>query len=270
MNNRSIVSIVIPTFNRLEQLRRCVNKIQQNVTSPKEIIVVDGGSVDGARAWLQTQPDLNLILEPTREGAVKAFNKGFRAATGRYVMWLNDDAYPLPGAVEAAVEMIERPDLPDLGMVAFYHNWQSEHNVLDRLTHDGRSFELCHVRGYPYANFGLIRRTLLEKIGYADERFYFFGFDPDLSLKVQLVEGLKVIGCRRALICHDEYHDHRKLTDLTRGREDNEKLFAKWNLPEKDAYPDPKPAYLQMLQERGLDLDSVQPPPSTVAATVSS
>jgi GT2 family glycosyltransferase len=247
-----IVSIVVPTFNRHARLVRCIDKIRRHVSISHETIVVDGGSTDGSREWLAEQGDLRVILEPQREGAVRAFNKGFRAARGTYVMWLNDDAYPLPGSVEAAVEMIERPDLSDVGMVAFYHNWHNEKNVLDRVEHEGETFEMCNVRGYPYANFGLLRRTLLEKIGYADERYYFFAFDPDLSLKIQLEAGLKVIGCRKALIYHEEHHDERKVGDLDAGAEDNAKLFAKWNLPEKNSYPDPGPAYRRMLAERGL------------------
>lgn len=243
-----IVTIVVPTFNRIDRLRRCIDNIRQHVRHPHEIIVVDGGSDDGAREWLGGQSDLRVILEPRREGAVAAFNKGFRAATGRYVMWLNDDAFPLPGAIENALAMLERPDLPELGMVAFYHNWHNERNVLDRVVHDGRTYELCHVRGYLYANFGLLRRSLLEKIGFADERFYFFGFDPDLSLKIQLNEGLKVLGCRTALIHHDEHHDARKLSDLTKGKSDNEKLFAKWNLPAPGQYSDPQPAYQKLIE----------------------
>ncbi|MCH8967191.1 MAG: glycosyltransferase [Planctomycetes bacterium] len=222
------------------------------MTHAHEVVVVDGGSSDGTRDWLARQSDLRVILEPKREGAVRAFNKGFRAATGTYVMWLNDDAYPLAGSVEAAVAMIERPELADVGMVAFYHNWHSPRNVLDRIEHQGETFEMCHVRGYPYANFGLLRRTLLERIGFADERYYFFAFDPDLSLKVQLTAGLKVIGCRRAVIRHEEYHDDRKVGDLSAGDEDNAKLFAKWNLPKKNGYPDPGPPYRRMLTERGL------------------
>jgi GT2 family glycosyltransferase len=246
-----IVSIVIPTFNRFDRLQRCIDRIEQNVSSPSEVIVVDGGSTDGTRDWLARRRDLRVILEPEREGAVRAFNKGFRAATGHYVMWLNDDAYPLPGAVGAAVAMIERPELADVGVVAFYHNWHSERNVLDRVKHNGETYELCHVRGYPYANFGLLRRELLKQVGFADERYYFFGFDPDLSLKVQFEAGLKVIGCRQALIHHEEHHDERKVADLTIGQEDNAKLFAKWGLPEPGRYPDPVPTYRQMLADRG-------------------
>jgi GT2 family glycosyltransferase len=253
MPSKRIVSIVVPTFNRFERLRICIDKIRRNVSVPKEIIVVDGGSTDGAREWLAEQLDLKVIFEKHRAGAVAAFNRGFKAATGYYLLWLNDDAFPLAGSVEAALEMLERPDLSNVGMVAFYHNWHSERNILDRVMYEDDSYELCHVRGYPYANFGLLRRSLLEKVGFADERFYFFGFDPDLSLKIQLNEGLKVLGCRKALIHHDEHHDERKIADLVPGREDNEKLFAKWKqLPAAGDYPDPTPAYLKLLASRGL------------------
>ncbi len=250
--NSKTVSIVIPTYNRVDCLRRCIDRVRRNVTVPSEVIVIDGGSTDGAREWLADQLDLRVILEPRREGAVRAFNKGFRAATGHYVLWLNDDSFPLRGAVEAAVAMIERPDLSDVGMVAFYHQWHNERNVLDRVSHEGESYELCHVRGYAYANFGLLRRSLLERVGFADERFYFFGFDPDLSLKLQIGEGLKVFGCRQALIHHDELHDDRKKSDLDVGAEDNEKLFAKWKLPAPGAYPDPVPGYQRTIIERRL------------------
>jgi GT2 family glycosyltransferase len=247
-----VVSIVVPTYRRCARLRRCVEKVRTNVAVPHEIIVVDGGSTDGAREWLATQGDLVVILEPQREGAVRAFNKGFRAARGEYVMWLNDDAYPLPGSVEAAIRLIERPDLTEVGMVAFYHNWHQARNVLDEVLHDGERYEIYNVRGYPYANFGLLRTELLRRLGYADERYYFCGFDPDLALKAQLEAGLKVVGCRQAFVHHDEDHDERKLADLPVGMEDNAKLFAKWNLPEKDSYPDSRPRYQKLIKTLAL------------------
>ena len=118
MDPKRIVSIVVPTYNRFDQLCGCINRIRQNVSHPYEIIIVDGGSTDDTRDWLAEQSDLHIILEPQREGAVKAFNKGFRAASGDYVMWLNDDAYPLSGSVEAAISMIEDTRCRDVGMVS--------------------------------------------------------------------------------------------------------------------------------------------------------
>lgn len=57
MLSRPIVSIVVPTFNRLDRLRICIDNIRRNVAISYEVIVVDGGSTDGARAWPAGQSD---------------------------------------------------------------------------------------------------------------------------------------------------------------------------------------------------------------------
>jgi GT2 family glycosyltransferase len=247
-----MVSIVIATHARCDHLRRCLQAIRQNVGLDCEIIVVGSGAGDGTEDWLCQQRDVRFIKEAKREGATRAYNKGFRAATGRFVMWLNDDSYPLSGAVEAAVALLERPDLTDVGMVAFYHNWDRRWNRLDSLEHNGTTFSIYNVRGYPYANFGLLRRALLRELGYLDETYYFCAWDPDLSLKIQRQAGLKVVGCRQALIYHEEHVDDRKRADSEAARADNARLFAKWNLPDRFAYPDPAFEYQQLIRDRAL------------------
>ena len=250
MPDAPIVSIVVATYNRLERLKRCIASIRTNVRIAHEVVVVGGAARDGTTEWCRDQSDIVFIEETTREGATKAYNKGFRAARGQYAMWLNDDAAALPGSIEAAVRMIERADFADVGMVAFYHNFNRTRNRLDTILHNGEEFSIYNVRGYAYANFGLLRRDLLERLGYLDERYYFSAWDPDLSLKVQLDAGLKVIGCREALIDHEELHDERKTADLPALDRDNELLFAKWNLPARNSYPDPAPAYQQLIRAR--------------------
>jgi GT2 family glycosyltransferase len=237
-----LVSIVIATHERLDCLRNTIGRIHENVSIRFELIVVGGAGHDRTCEWVLDQPNIRFIHEQQREGATRAYNKGFRAATAKYVMWLNDDSWPLPGSVEAAVRMIERPDLPDLGMVAFYHNENRAWNRLDEIERNGRKYAIYNVRGRPYANFGLLQRALLERLGYLDERFYFCGWDPDLALRVQQA-GLEVLGCREALIHHDELHDERKLADLPKADADNALLFEKWMLPERFSYPDPAGPY---------------------------
>jgi len=53
-------------------------------------------------------------------------------------------------------------------------------------------------------------------------------------------------------VYHEELIDERKNGDLENGEEDNRKLFSKWQLPAKNSYADPAPAYQKMLRERGL------------------
>jgi GT2 family glycosyltransferase len=247
------VSIIIPTCNRKTKLMRCLASVRATVGAEYETIVVDGKSSDGTREWLALQDDLLVVLEPAADGPTRAVNRGFRIARGKYVMWLNDDAELFADAVDEALALIERPDMQDVGMVGFYHTMRQERNRLDEVYVDGLCFGFFNVRGYPYANFGLLRRELLERLGYADEAYVSFGWDPDLSLKVQVEAGLKVIGCRRALIGHEEHHDDRRAFDVEHHlARSNERLFTKWKLPDKSTYPDPRPAYQQLMRDRNL------------------
>ncbi len=250
------VSIIIPTYNRKALLQRCLKLLYRNTCVDKEVIVVEGGSTDGTREWLGDCKDcegLKVILEDKPEGSITAHDRGFRAATGTHLAWINDDAYYLPGSLEAALAFIQRPDLSDVGIVGFYHNMRQKWNRLDEVIRDGQAFHFYNVRTYPYANFGLMRRELMEQLGFLDRRFRACAWDPDISLAVQIKLGLKVIGCRQAIVYHDELMDDRKMDDVHQyNDEDNAKLFIKWDLPEKNTYPDPAPAYQDMLRRRRL------------------
>ena len=223
------LSIVIPTVNRLDLLKRCVKACRQ-VELDKEIIVVNDGSSDGTRPYLERQPDIRSIHTPRPSGACRAFNLGFKAAKKTHLCWLNDDAYPLPGSLEAALDFLNAPGNERVGLVAMHHTWGVKRNWAGRVERDGYCFGVFHVRGTLYANFGLGRRSLFEDLGYFDESYVMFGYDPDLSLKVWS-GGKYVKACPQALIMHDELHDVRKINDLPQGRRDNELLFSRWPLP---------------------------------------
>src|SRR3954468_14230599 len=106
------LSIVLPTCNRAALLERAIAAIAANTRCQYELIVVDGASTDHTPAVLDDAScslgdRLKIIREPRREGFVRAANQGFRAASGRYMTWLNDDARPLAGALDHAVEQLE-------------------------------------------------------------------------------------------------------------------------------------------------------------------
>jgi GT2 family glycosyltransferase len=231
------LSIIIPTCNRAELLRRGLKSLRQDVRCSFEVIVVDGASEDATGAVLAEFGNyfgdrLKIIREERREGFVRAANKGFRAAAGRNMIWLNDDARPLPGTLDEAVRQIDSA-AADVAFLAMFHRFASERNVAFETTHDGKTFRLCHVRGTLYANFPIGRRQTYQTLGYFDERFYFFGADPDLSLKAWHA-GMWIEPAHGCFIDHDERADQRRAQDMDRGRVDNQKLFAKWDLPPKN------------------------------------
>lgn len=231
------LSIVIPTYNRAVSLASCLAATQNAARCAVEIVVVDGANTDDTHTVLDAAREslgdrLQVIREPRREGFVRAANKGFCAARGRYLMWLNDDARPLPGALDRAIEQLEFAP-HTVGMVALFHAAHGTRNVAFEARHLGRSFHVLHVRGTLYANFGMARRALFERLGYFDERYFLNGADPDFSLKVWH-EGLSVVPAFGALIDHDELSDARRETDRDRGAADNAKLFEKWDLPDRN------------------------------------
>jgi GT2 family glycosyltransferase len=231
------LSIVIPTVNRAEQLKRGLLAIRDGVRCSHEVIVVDGASSDHTPAvlveaggWFGDR--LTAIREERREGFVRATNKGFRAARGRNVTWLNDDAYPLPGAYDNAVAQLDRSPF-DVAFVALFHRWHSMKNIAYETEQEGNRYRLCHVRGTLYANFCVGRRETFERLGYFDERFFLYAADPDLSLKAWHA-GMRVEPAYGAIIEHDQHEDVRRLVDSSRGEDDNARLFAKWDLPAKN------------------------------------
>ena len=106
---------------------------------------------------------LRVIREERREGFVRAANKGFRVGAGKYMTWLNDDARPVNGALDLAVQQLESAE-SDVAFVAMFHRWNSLKNVAYETDHRGRTYRLCHVRGTLYANFPVGMRETYEKL----------------------------------------------------------------------------------------------------------
>jgi GT2 family glycosyltransferase len=231
------LSIVLPTCNRAALLEKCLAAITNHTRCSHEIVVVDGASTDETQDVLEEAARdlgdrLRVIREERREGFVKGANKGFRAATGRTMTWLNDDAQPLPGALDLAVQQLDAADA-DVAFVAMFHRWHSTKNIAYEAVHRGRVYRLCHVRGTLYGNFPVGRRDVYERLGFFDERYFIRAADPDLSLKAWHA-GMRIIPACGAMIDHDEVEDARRLEDTDFGDEDNARLFAKWDLPPKN------------------------------------
>ncbi len=233
------LSIILPTCNRAALLKKSLAAISAGLRRDHEIIVVDGASTDDTPNVLtgvgrKLGERLRVIREQTREGFVKAANKGFAAARGRNMIWLNDDARPLPGSLDLAIDELD--SLPaDVGFVALFHRWHSTWNVAYETIQQGKTYRLCHIRGTLYANFAMGRRQTYERLGYFDERYYFNAADPDLSLKAWHA-GLTIAPAWSAMVDHDELEDDRRTSDSILANEDNDKLFAKWDLPPKNPY----------------------------------
>lgn len=98
------VSVVIPTFNRLTQLRRALDGLaRQSGTDRFDVVVVSDGSTDGTDEWLRSGDvplDVTVRTQANR-GPAAARNTGVDACAGELVLFVDDDVVPDPGLVAA-------------------------------------------------------------------------------------------------------------------------------------------------------------------------
>ncbi|MGB0678759.1 MAG: glycosyltransferase family 2 protein [Polyangiales bacterium] len=93
------VSIVVPSFNQVRYLERCLISILQQNYPKLELIVMDGGSTDGSRACIESlAPRLHYWQSQQDGGQSAAINEGFRHASGEILAYLNSDDVYLPTA----------------------------------------------------------------------------------------------------------------------------------------------------------------------------
>lgn len=103
-------SVVTPSFNQGRFIRDCIDSVRAQTGVTWEHIVIDACSTDETLDILKSQPHLQWISEPDK-GQSDAINKGFRRATGDWIMWLNADDYLLPGALKEVAAYAElHPD----------------------------------------------------------------------------------------------------------------------------------------------------------------
>jgi glycosyltransferase involved in cell wall biosynthesis len=119
MADAPIVSIVVPTFARPAQLRRCLEGIArlEADTSSFEVIVVDDGGpepLDTLVASYADALDIRLIRQP-RGGPAAARNAGAALARGVFLAFIDDDCTPAPDWLFALMRELERDDRRLLG-----------------------------------------------------------------------------------------------------------------------------------------------------------
>ncbi len=102
-SNTPLVSIVTPSFNQGNFLKRTINSVLRQTYPNIEYIVVDGGSTDNSIDIMKSyRSSFKWISEPDR-GQADAINKGFAFSNGEIRAYLNSDDILMYDAVEKAV-----------------------------------------------------------------------------------------------------------------------------------------------------------------------
>jgi GT2 family glycosyltransferase len=188
-----------------------VLKASENIAC--EVFVVDNNSVDGSVTLIKEKfPQVNLIVNKTNTGFSVANNQALKIATGEYVLLLNPDTVVQEDTFAKILAFMDsHPDAGGLGVkmldgqgnfapeskrglptpeVAFYKMFgfsrffpKSKRFGKYHLTYlsEDQLSEIDVMSGA----FMLIRKTVLDKIGFLDETFFMYGEDIDLSYRIK-------------------------------------------------------------------------------------
>ena len=85
------ISVIIPTYNRCDLLKRAINSVIKQTITPKEIIIVDNGSTDQTYQMVSSLfPEINYFIEKKR-GVSAARNKGILESKSKWIAFLDSD-----------------------------------------------------------------------------------------------------------------------------------------------------------------------------------
>jgi len=186
-------SIVIPTYNKLSQLKTTLHSLEA-MDYPRErceVVVVDDGSEDETASFLSgvgLDFQLRVFRHQSNQGRAAARNTGVRQARGRVVVFLDDDMEVVPEFLRAHLKehweggkrvvlgnVRSSPKAPQTALVRYLDT---------RGAHKLKPGQPVPFRYFATGNVSVERRLLME-VGLFDERFRKFGGE-DLELGYRL------------------------------------------------------------------------------------
>lgn len=97
MENKPKVSVIIPTKNRCESLKKCLDSLAKQDYKNFEVVIVDGDSIDGTKKLAEEYSNkLNITFTIQRGGLVSQENKGWKIADGDIIIRTDDDVIASP------------------------------------------------------------------------------------------------------------------------------------------------------------------------------
>ena len=196
-----LVSIVIPTFNQGKYLPACVDHCLFQAYSNIEIIIVDGGSTDGTKEYLNsldkkikttsldpvshladddsiirktihTYPQnrqLRIITFEKDIGATQTYNSGLEKAKGKYCTYVVGDDLPHPHMIEEMVAALKAREADfiysDMNLI------DDNGHILRQMRLPDYDFKKCLADWFHLGVSKLYRTELHKKVGLMDEEF---------------------------------------------------------------------------------------------------
>ncbi len=246
-----LTSILVLSKDSLGATQRCLAALRAAADPkyPTEILFVDNGSTDGSAAFLAAQPDVQLIANEANLGAPHARNQALACARGRWIVFLDNDAFvhagwlerllyhaqvdPLSGCVGPLSDRAahgQQIELPQAG------DPQAGARLAARLARDSRRTHRAATLLSSYCM--LVRREVVDAIGGFDERFEPWGFeDDDYSLRAVLA-GFRNRIALDVFVRHEAYGGPKLAAHVELLKRNWRRFAEKWGLPAEAAHGD--------------------------------
>lgn len=279
-----MVLIVIPTRDRVDLLRRCIESVERTVTRAQvRIVVVDHQSEDPATvAYLRASPHHVLPYEGPFNFA--AMNNAAVAAHGGgadYLLFLNNDVEAIgPGWLERLRSLAGRAAVGAVGPMLLYGNGKVQHAGVivgigaaadhamrfaeptgpDGKRNGGYNASLTSTRDFSAVTAAclLTRRTAFEQVGGFDERFPVGFNDTDLCLRLRAA-GLAVLYDGQTTLLHHESATRVVDRALANPEGDEARFKARWPHYADGADPFYNPSLATRGPDHRLRDDAIRP-----------
>jgi len=236
---RPVVSIVVPTLNTPRMTQACLEAVTRNTGVRYELIVINNSRSSEIRHCLSGFRALRVVQNGGNVGYTRAANQGIRHARGEFLCFLNTDALVPRGWVERLLEVVRRQGVGAAGPLSqrvgyrydqIRGDWASRQaltGLMDETLqrwNPGSLQEVTILTGFCW----MIPRSVLEEVGWFDERFFFGYEDFDYSLRLRL-SGYRLYQIRY-LFVHHQMSGSTPCQIRRRLARKAEKLFAaKWS-----------------------------------------
>jgi glycosyltransferase involved in cell wall biosynthesis len=216
--DNELVSIVIPTFKRPDNLVRAIDSVFKQTYDNLEVIVVDDNGA-GTEAQKRTSivlkafsgyPIKYLVHEKNKGGSA-ARNTGLRNAGGDYITFLDDDDEISPDRIKKLICRIKTTDDSFGAVYSSYHILMGNGKIQRSKTSDEGNVYLQALARTFYLGSGsnlLFKKSFVEKIGGYDESFK---RNQDVEFMARLFSICKVVFVNEDLLTiHNEVRDFKR------------------------------------------------------------
>lgn len=168
MPEKLLISIITVNLNDVEGLKRTMTSVFEQTYQEFEYIVIDGGSNDGSKEYIESHSDnIDYWVSEKDSGIYNAMNKGVKAATGEYLLFLNSgDWLYNENVLKIATEKLDGCDVLYGNMVKVFSNGKE---ILDKGVNGNEISLRVFIDGTINHSSSFLNKRFFLKYGFYDE-----------------------------------------------------------------------------------------------------